>query len=58
MENNIKVISIKPERDQLREISNRLYGLSFGDFKGVASMKAREATAHINEAIRKLEGLE
>lgn len=58
MENKIKIISIKPERDKLREIHETLHGLAFGEFSGIASMKASEAAAYVKGAIDKLEGLE
>lgn len=54
----MEIISIKQQRDKLREIYENLHGKAFGEFSGVASQKTTLAAAHVKAAIEELEGLE
>lgn len=54
----MEIISVKQTRDKLREAYEDLHGKAFGEFSGLASMKATQAAAHVKAAIEELEGLE
>lgn len=58
LEDRMEIISVKQQRDKLREIYENLHGKAFGEFSGVASEKATKAAAHVKAAIDELEGLE